>query len=81
MGLTQKESHASAIAVILPLTAISAAIYINTEGNFFSSPALYSRGACRLADWVIYPPQNSRKCAAEDICSVYALGGIRMVLR
>ncbi len=35
-GLSQKQSHASAIAVILPLTAVSAIIYILTQKVAFS---------------------------------------------
>ncbi len=82
MGLTQKESHASAIAVILPLTAISAAIYILTQKVTFSQalPYIPAGLAGSLIGSYILPkiPEN----ALRKIFALFMLwAGIRMVLR
>ncbi len=82
MGLSQKEAHASAIAVILPLTAVSAGIYILTQKVTFSQalPYIPAGLAGSLIGSYILPkiPEN----ILRKVFAIFMLwAGIRMLLR
>lgn len=81
LGFEQKHAHATSIAVILPITIVSAIIYlIDAHGDFFTiascSVGVFLGGIAGA----ILLTKTSNKIVGYIFCAVMALAGIKMLL-